>query len=46
MKDGIDPKYVQTKVACGCGNTFMTPGLVPELKIDICSLAILSIPAS
>jgi large subunit ribosomal protein L31 len=37
MKDGIHPKYVQTKVTCGCGNSFMTRSTVPELKIDICS---------
>ena len=37
MKDGIHPKYVQTKVTCGCGNTFMTRSTVPEMKIDICS---------
>ena len=24
MKDNIHPKYVETKVTCGCGNTFMT----------------------
>ena len=24
MKDGIHPKYVETKVTCGCGNTFVT----------------------
>lgn len=37
MKEGIHPKYVETKVTCGCGNTFMTRSTRPELKVDICS---------
>jgi large subunit ribosomal protein L31 len=37
MKDGIHPKYVETKVTCGCGNTFTTRSTRPELKVDICS---------
>ena len=30
MKEGIHPKYVETKVTCGCGNTFMTRSTVAE----------------
>ncbi len=37
MKEGIHPKYVDTKVTCGCGNTFMTRGTKPELRVDICN---------
>jgi large subunit ribosomal protein L31 len=37
MKDGIHPKYVATKVTCGCGNSFVTRSTLPELKVDICS---------
>jgi len=37
MKDGIHPKYVETKVKCGCGNTFTTRSTRSELKIDICN---------
>ncbi|MCO6453892.1 MAG: 50S ribosomal protein L31 [Pirellulaceae bacterium] len=37
MKDGIHPKYQDTVVTCGCGNTFKTRSTRPELKIDICS---------
>lgn len=37
MKEGIHPKYVPTKVTCGCGNTFMTRSTLPELKVDICN---------
>jgi large subunit ribosomal protein L31 len=37
MKKGIHPKYVETHVKCGCGNTFTTRSTQPELKVDICS---------
>lgn len=38
MKDGIHPKYVETKVTCGCGNAFTTRSTRPELKVDICNV--------
>ncbi|MEA1951653.1 MAG: 50S ribosomal protein L31 [Planctomycetota bacterium] len=37
MKDGIHPDYVETKVTCGCGNSFSTRSTKPELKVDICN---------
>ncbi len=37
MKEGIHPKYVETKVTCGCGNSFSTRSTKPELKVDICN---------
>lgn len=37
MKDGIHPKYQETRVSCGCGNTFVTRSTRKELKVDICS---------
>ena len=37
MKDGIHPDYVETKVTCGCGNSFVTRSTKPELKVDICN---------
>ncbi len=37
MKDGIHPKYQTTTVSCGCGATFQTRSIRPELKVDICS---------
>ncbi len=37
MKEGIHPKYYQTTVTCGCGNTFVTGSVVKELRVDICS---------
>jgi len=37
MKNGIHPKTHETKVTCGCGNTFQTLGTSPEIKVEICS---------
>ena len=39
MKEGIHPKYGETKVTCGCGNSFVTRSTnpKPELKVDICN---------
>lgn len=37
MKKGIHPKYVDTVVKCGCGNSFKTRATQAELKVDICS---------
>lgn len=37
MKDDIHPKYVETLVKCGCGNSFQTRSTVAELHVDICS---------
>ena len=37
MKENIHPNYVETKVTCGCGNSFVTRSTKPELKVDICS---------
>jgi large subunit ribosomal protein L31 len=37
MKQGIHPKYVETHVHCGCGNTFTTRSTQKELKVDICN---------
>ena len=38
MKEGIHPKYVETKVTCGCGNSFTTRSTRPEMKVDICNV--------
>lgn len=38
MKSDIHPRYMATKVSCGCGSTFLTRSTVPELKVDICSV--------
>ena len=37
MKENIHPKYMETKVTCGCGNTFVTRSTKPELRVDICN---------
>ena len=37
MKADIHPKYVNTMVTCGCGNTFETRSTQPEIKVEICS---------
>ena len=37
MKEGIHPNYVDCKVTCACGNTFMTKSLKPEMRLDVCS---------
>lgn len=37
MKTEGHPKYYQTQVTCGCGNSFVTGGTRKELKIDICN---------
>ena len=38
MKDKIHPKYHETKVTCGCGNSFVTRSTRPEMKVDICNV--------
>jgi large subunit ribosomal protein L31 len=40
MKKGIHPKYVETTVTCGCGNSFVTrsSSAKGELKVDICNV--------
>lgn len=37
MKKSIHPKYMDSVVKCGCGNSFKTRATVPEIKVDICS---------
>ena len=37
MKQGIHPKYVDCKVVCACGNTFMTKSTKEEMRLDVCS---------
>ncbi len=38
MKENIHPRYVVTKVTCGCGNSFVTRSTQPEIKVDICNV--------
>lgn len=37
MQAEIHPNYVETKVTCGCGNTFQTRSTVPKINVEICS---------
>jgi large subunit ribosomal protein L31 len=37
MQYDIHPKYFETVVKCGCGNTFTTRSTRKELKVDICN---------
>jgi large subunit ribosomal protein L31 len=37
MKKEGHPKYYETTVHCGCGNTFTTRSTRKELKVDICN---------
>jgi ribosomal protein L31 len=32
----IHPDYMNCKVLCSCGQTFMTRAVQPELRVDIC----------
>ena len=36
MQSDIHPEYFETKVTCGCGNSFVTGSTRKELKVDIC----------
>ena len=38
MKKDIHPKYIETNVRCGCGNTFTTRSTVKQLNVDICNM--------
>ena len=37
MKEGIHPDYVECKVTCACGNTFVTKSTKQELRLEVCS---------
>ncbi len=37
MKAKIHPEYVQAKVTCACGNTFITGSTKPELHVEVCA---------
>ena len=38
MQADIHPDYHDTKVTCGCGNSFQTRSTREELKVDICNM--------
>ena len=37
MKPKIHPDYVDCKVSCGCGNSFMTRSTRKEIHVEVCS---------
>jgi len=37
MKKGIHPEYVECRVVCACGNTFLTRSTKKEIRVEICS---------
>ena len=37
MKEKIHPKYVETTVTCGCGESFKTHSTKPTINVEICS---------
>ena len=37
MKKGIHPEYVESRVVCACGNTFLTRSTKTEIRVEICS---------
>ncbi len=37
MKDGIHPDYMESRVICSCGMTFVTRSTIPEIKVEVCS---------
>lgn len=36
MKKNIHPEYMDTKVICGCGNTFTVQSNKSEMYIEVC----------
>lgn len=37
MKEKIHPDYKEVKVACACGESFMTSSTREKIHVDICS---------
>ena len=38
MKKDIHPAYIECKVTCGCGNSFVTRSTKATLHVEICSV--------
>lgn len=37
MKTGIHPDYVEARVTCTCGNSFVTRSTKADLHVELCS---------
>ena len=37
MKTDIHPEYIEARVHCACGSTFVTRATKPDIHIEVCS---------
>jgi large subunit ribosomal protein L31 len=37
MREGIHPNYPAARVACACGNTFVTRSVRGDFQVDVCA---------
>jgi large subunit ribosomal protein L31 len=37
MKTEIHPEYVESRVTCSCGNSFITRSTKSEMHVELCS---------
>ena len=37
MKEKIHPKYMQAKIICACGRSYVTGSTKPELHVEVCA---------
>ena len=37
MKADIHPKYMECRVSCACGSSFVTRCTKPEIKVEVCA---------
>lgn len=37
MREGIHPNYPASRVACACGNTFVTRSTKGDMQVDVCA---------
>ena len=37
MKTEIHPEYVESRVTCSCGNSFVTRSTKAEMHVELCS---------
>lgn len=37
MEKNCHPDYVETRVVCACGHSFVTMSMDKEVKLDVCS---------
>lgn len=37
MKTSIHPEYIESRVTCSCGNSFITRSTKAEMHVELCS---------